>query len=127
LTKKVKKKNFPSRQNPANFTRTKVYTMRQRATAAALIFQSISSFAGRGPTAPDLRPPVRASENDTILYMEEQLMMDYQKEYASLVGQIDRAISILENYAPGDPIVRKAGDLLLSALQEAEEHYLGEG
>ena len=54
-------------------------------------------------------------------------MMDYQKEYASLVGQIDRAISILENYAPGDPIVRKAGDLLLSALQEAEEHSRGEG
>ncbi len=54
-------------------------------------------------------------------------MMDYQKEYASLVGQIDRAISLLENYAPGDPIVRKAGYLLLSALQEAEEHYLGEG
>ena len=53
--------------------------------------------------------------------------MDYQKEYASLVGQIDRAISLLENYAPGDPIVRKAGYLLLSALQEAEEHYLGEG
>ena len=37
--------------------------------------------------------------------------MDYQKEYASLVGQIDRAISILENYAPGDPIVQRAGDL----------------
>ena len=50
--------------------------------------------------------------------------MDYQKEYASLVGQIDRAISILEHYAPGDPIVQKAGDLLLSALWEADEHYL---
>ncbi|MCI8656884.1 MAG: hypothetical protein HFF72_05505 [Oscillospiraceae bacterium] len=52
--------------------------------------------------------------------------MDYQKEYASLVGQIDRAISILENYAPGDPIVQRAGDLLLSALRDAEEHYLQE-
>ena len=52
--------------------------------------------------------------------------MDYQKEYASLVGQIDRAISILENYAPGDPIVKRAGDLLLSALRDAEEHYLQE-
>lgn len=51
--------------------------------------------------------------------------MDYQKEYASLVGQIDRAISLLEHYAPGDPIVRKAGDLLLTALREAEEHYVG--
>ena len=50
--------------------------------------------------------------------------MNYQKEYASLVGQIDRAISILENYEPGDPIIRKAGDLLISALREAEEHYM---
>ena len=58
--------------------------------------------------------------------MEELLIMDYQKEYANLVGQIDRAISILEHYAPGDPIVRKAGDLLLSALREAEEHYIQE-
>lgn len=50
--------------------------------------------------------------------------MDYQKEYASLVGQIDRAISLLEHYAPGDPIVHKAGSLLLTALQEAEEHFV---
>lgn len=50
--------------------------------------------------------------------------MDYQKEYASLVGQVDRAISLLEHYAPGDPIVRKVGDLLLTALREAEEHYM---
>ena len=52
--------------------------------------------------------------------------MNYQKEYASLVGQIDRAISILENYEPGDLIIRKAGDLLISALREAEEHYMQE-
>ena len=50
--------------------------------------------------------------------------MDYQKEYASLVGQVDRALTLLESYAPGDPIVRKAGDLLLTALREAEEHYV---
>ncbi|MDE7261363.1 MAG: hypothetical protein K2N78_04780 [Oscillospiraceae bacterium] len=50
--------------------------------------------------------------------------MDYQKEYASLVGQVDRAITLLERQAPGDPIVRKAGDLLLMALREAEEHYI---
>ncbi len=62
----------------------------------------------------------------TNIHMEELLIMDYQKEYANLVGQIDRAISILEHYAPGDPIVRKAGDLLLSALREAEEHYIQE-
>ena len=42
----------------------------------------------------------------TNIHMEELLIMDYQKEYANLVGQIDRAISILEHYAPGDPIVR---------------------
>ena len=48
--------------------------------------------------------------------------MDYQKEYASLVGQVDRAITLLEHYA--DPVARKAGDLLLTALREAEEHYL---
>jgi len=50
--------------------------------------------------------------------------MNYQKEYANLVGQVDRVISLLESYEPGDPVVRKAGELLLSALREAEEHYL---
>ena len=50
--------------------------------------------------------------------------MDYQKEYASLVGQVDRAISLLENYAPGDPVVRTAGARLLTALREAEEQYV---
>jgi len=52
--------------------------------------------------------------------------MNYQKEYASLVGQIDRAISLLEQYEPNDPIVKKAGELLLSALWEAEEHYVAQ-
>ena len=51
-------------------------------------------------------------------------MLEYEKEYASLVGQVDRAISILESYAPGDPIVWKAVNLLFTALREAEEHYL---
>ena len=50
--------------------------------------------------------------------------MDYQKEYANLVGQVDRVISILETYEPGDAIVKKAGELLLSALRESEEHYI---
>lgn len=50
--------------------------------------------------------------------------MNYQKEYACLVGQVDRALSILERFEPDDPIIRKAGDVLLSALQEAEEHYV---
>ena len=50
--------------------------------------------------------------------------MDYQREYAMLVGQVDRVISILEGYDPGDPVVKRAGELLISALQEAEEHYI---
>jgi len=51
-------------------------------------------------------------------------MLNYQKEYASLVGQIDRAISILENCTLGESTVHKAVDLLSNALREAEEHYL---
>lgn len=50
--------------------------------------------------------------------------MDYQKEYANLVAQIDRVLSILEGCAPNDPIIKRAGELLLSALWEAEEHYI---
>ena len=50
--------------------------------------------------------------------------MNYQKEYASLVGQIDRAISALELREPGDPVVQKAVDLLRSALYAAEERYI---
>lgn len=50
--------------------------------------------------------------------------MNYQKEYAMLVGQIDRALSILEQFSPGDPVVWKAGELLITALRDAEEHYI---
>ncbi len=52
--------------------------------------------------------------------------MDYQKEYASLVGQIDRTLTILERIQPDDPLVRKAGELLLSALRDAEERYIAQ-
>lgn len=52
--------------------------------------------------------------------------MNYQKEYAILVGEIDRAVTILEQYAPDDPIVRRAGYLLVEALRGAEEHYLSQ-
>ncbi len=52
--------------------------------------------------------------------------MDYQKEYANLVGQIDRAISILEQYQSNTDLVLRAGELLLAALQEAEEHYIAQ-
>lgn len=50
--------------------------------------------------------------------------MDYQKEYAILVGQVDRVISLLEQYGPEDPVIRKAVALLTAALREAEERYL---
>ena len=50
--------------------------------------------------------------------------MNYQKEYAILVGQVDRALFILERYAHEDPAVRRAGQLLLTALQEAENHFI---
>ena len=52
--------------------------------------------------------------------------MNYQREYAILVGQVDRAVCILERYAPNDPAARKAGQLLVSALREAEERYLAQ-
>lgn len=52
--------------------------------------------------------------------------MDYQKEYANLVGQIDRAISILEQLDPDADLIRRVGELLLSALHEAEEHYISQ-
>ena len=52
--------------------------------------------------------------------------MNYQKEYAMLVCQIDRALSILEQYDPSDPVVQKAGELLIKAIREAEEHYISE-
>lgn len=50
--------------------------------------------------------------------------MNYQKEYATLVGQVDRAIAILERCALDEPLARKAGELLVAALREAEEHYV---
>ena len=50
--------------------------------------------------------------------------MNYQKEYAILVGHVDRAISVLEQFPEDDPLVRAAGQILLSALHEAEEQYM---
>ena len=47
--------------------------------------------------------------------------MDYQKEYARLVGQVDRAISLLEQCAPGEPTAERVRELLISALHAAEE------
>lgn len=50
--------------------------------------------------------------------------MNYQKEYATLVGQVDTVISVLERCAPYDLVVKKAEALLIAALQEAEERYV---
>ena len=65
-----------------------------------------SSVCLRSPTgAVPLPPHIRRSEGGPIISLWRScVIMDYQKEYANLVGQIDRAITILENYAPGDPI-----------------------
>ena len=42
--------------------------------------------------------------------------MDYEKEYAILVGQVDRVISLLEEYGGESLVVRKAVELLTAAL-----------
>ena len=52
--------------------------------------------------------------------------MDYQKEYAILVGQVDRAIAILECCVYDDLLARKAGQVLAAALREAEERYISQ-
>lgn len=52
--------------------------------------------------------------------------MDYQKEYAILVGQVDRAISILECCVHQDPLSRSAGQILAAALRESEERYISQ-
>lgn len=111
------KEIFCIRQIPAKYVAAGRYTRRQRVTAAPIVPQRLRIFA-EGPLLPRQSLP-RAAGRST-----EERSMDYQKEYASLVGQVDRAISLLEHYAPGDPIVRKVGDLLLTALREAEEHYM---
>lgn len=50
--------------------------------------------------------------------------MDYQKEYAILVGQVDWAISLLEQHGSGDVVIRKTAELLTRALRDAEERYI---
>lgn len=50
--------------------------------------------------------------------------MDYQKEYAILVGQVDWAISLLERYSSDDVVIRKAVELLTTALRDAEDRYI---
>lgn len=53
--------------------------------------------------------------------------MEYQKEYATLVGQVDRAISILEQHPSDDQGIRRARAILLDAIQSAEEKYIAAG
>jgi len=55
---------------------------------------------------------------------KRSVVMDYQKEYAILVGQVDRTISLLEQYGADDLVLRKAVELLTAALQDAEERYV---
>ena len=50
--------------------------------------------------------------------------MDYQKEYAILVGQVYRTLSLLEQYGAEEAMLRKAMELLTAALQDAEERYV---
>ena len=50
--------------------------------------------------------------------------MDYQKEYSILVGQVDWAISLLEQYGSDDVVIRKAVELLTAALRDAEDRYI---
>ena len=50
--------------------------------------------------------------------------MDYQKEYAILVGQVDWAISLLEQYSSDDVVIPKAVGLLTTALRGAEGRYI---
>ena len=52
------------------------------------------------------------------------LLLDYQKEYSILVGQVDWAISLLEQYGSDDVVIRKAVELLTAALRDAEDRYI---
>ena len=54
----------------------------------------------------------------------EERSMNYQKEYARLVGQTDQAITLLERDASA---VREAMNLLTAALRDAEERYIRAG
>ena len=49
--------------------------------------------------------------------------MDYQKEYAILVGQVDRAISILECCVHQDPLSRSAGQILSMGYIMADLYF----
>lgn len=48
--------------------------------------------------------------------------MNYQKEYATLVGQVDRAVSLLDQC--GESAVERVREILIDALRAAEERYI---
>ena len=50
--------------------------------------------------------------------------MNYKKEYAILVGQVDQVTALLEEYGGGGLVIRKAVELLTAALLDAEERYI---
>ena len=48
--------------------------------------------------------------------------MNYQKEYATLAGQVDRAVSLLDQC--GESAAERVRKLLIAALRSAEERYI---
>ena len=48
--------------------------------------------------------------------------MNYQTEYATLVGQVDRAVTLLDQC--GEDAVERAREILITALRSAEERYI---
>jgi len=52
--------------------------------------------------------------------------MNYQKEYAILVGEIDRALTLLEADKTSSAFTDLAVTILRDALREAEERYMEE-
>ena len=76
--------------------------------------------AGRAGRHPPVYPTARPAAGTA----KRSVVMDYEKEYAILVGQVDRVISLLEEYGGESLVVRKAVELLTAALREAEERYI---
>ena len=60
----------------------------------------------------------------TLRHLAVSLTTAVRQNRAHLMEENNGLPKILETYEPGDAIVKKAGELLLSALREAEEHYI---
>ena len=50
--------------------------------------------------------------------------MNYRKEYATLVGIVDRAITMLEQSSGRPEETERVGQLLVGTLQAAEARYM---